>query len=130
MNELLRRIYPIGSVYLNINNVNPSTFITGTTWELISSVGLASEHIFGNGYALGITDGQTTKGMASVAYTGGQNNLSHITTAYGQTLPNLNNSPSGWTSGSGSYIGIPTKTQAGANPENSGIVADTITLYT
>lgn len=37
VNELFKRLFPVGSVYHNTNNVNPSTIITGTTWTLISS---------------------------------------------------------------------------------------------
>lgn len=31
-NELFDLIYPVGSIYMSVNNVNPSTLFTGTTW--------------------------------------------------------------------------------------------------
>ena len=36
---------------------------SNTTWQLISSVSLASENIVGNGYTLGLTEGNTLGGM-------------------------------------------------------------------
>jgi hypothetical protein len=30
---LLNLIYPVGSIFMSVNNVNPSTYLTGTTWE-------------------------------------------------------------------------------------------------
>ena len=30
---MVNLIYPVGSIYLSVNNVNPGTFLTGTTWE-------------------------------------------------------------------------------------------------
>lgn len=32
-NLLLDMVYPVGSIYMSVNNVNPSTYLTGTTWE-------------------------------------------------------------------------------------------------
>lgn len=29
---LLNLIYPVGSIYMSVNNVNPGTYLTGTTW--------------------------------------------------------------------------------------------------
>ncbi len=29
---LLNLIYPVGSIYISVNNVNPGTYLTGTTW--------------------------------------------------------------------------------------------------
>jgi hypothetical protein len=28
----LKQIYPVGSIFMSVNSVNPSTWITGTTW--------------------------------------------------------------------------------------------------
>jgi hypothetical protein len=30
--EVINTIYPIGSIYLSVNNTNPGTYLTGTTW--------------------------------------------------------------------------------------------------
>jgi hypothetical protein len=34
---LLNLIYPVGSIYISVNNVNPGTYLTGTTWEAFGS---------------------------------------------------------------------------------------------
>jgi len=121
VNELFKRLYPVGSVYHNTNNVNPATIITGTTWQLISSVALASENVFGNGKALGLTDGSVQRAFASDGGSGFVGN--NIGT-------NVGASASGGTGAGSKYYGLPTKAQIPSNPENSGLIADTITLYT
>jgi hypothetical protein len=35
--NILKQIYPVGSIFMSINNVNPSTWITGTTWAVWGS---------------------------------------------------------------------------------------------
>lgn len=93
-----------------------------TTWQLISSIALASEHIFGNGYNLALTNGTNLVGLNT---TGGLNKQG---ISFGVLSPTL-------TGGSGSDItssqgiGVPKKTQLGNNPEYSGLIADTITVY-
>lgn len=53
-------IYPVGSVYISINNVNPGTYLTGTTWEA-----------FGTGKTLvGVDTAQTE--FNTVQKTGGE----------------------------------------------------------
>ena len=98
--------------------------MTGTTWTLLSSVALASEHVFGNGYNLSITDGTGMTGATYVTNSG----IAPASNAYGSLTPNRDGSGSALTNGNG--IGIPTKAQTGAHPEYSGLVVDTITIYT
>ena len=92
-----------------------------TTWQLISSVALASEHVFGNGIGLGIAINNdktgTFKSGTVVSSSGG----------YGSETGASNSSTNILTSNR--VIGLVTKTQAGASPQNSGLIADTITVY-
>lgn len=30
---IIDAIYPVGSIFMSVNNVNPGTYLTGTTWE-------------------------------------------------------------------------------------------------
>lgn len=32
---LVNSVYPVGSIYISINNVNPSTLFSGTTWTAV-----------------------------------------------------------------------------------------------
>ena len=128
LNNLFKYLYPVGAIYQNTTNTNPSTIITGTTWTLRSSVALASEHVFGNEYNLGISN---SSGIAGLAYDGSQGYTTLHRTAYGVAKPDT-------TGGSGitgfgnttTGSGVVTKTQTGAHPEYSGLIADTITIYT
>lgn len=54
--DFLNKVYPVGSIYLSVNNVNPSTFIGGT-WELIKDRFLLGA---GNSYSGGATGGSAT----------------------------------------------------------------------
>lgn len=54
--SLLNLIYPIGSIYMSINNVSPATFLGGT-WEALQDRFLIGA---GNDYAVNSTGGSTT----------------------------------------------------------------------
>lgn len=54
--QILANVYPVGSIYLSVNNVNPSTYLGGK-WELIKDRFLVGA---GNTYAGGATGGSTT----------------------------------------------------------------------
>lgn len=90
---------------------------SGTSWSLISSVMLASENIVGNGYTLGLTEGTTLGGMRAR----GDNAAPSL---YGKPVGSTN--ITGTMSGS---VGVPTKSQLGNTPQYSGIIADTVQVY-
>lgn len=50
-------VYPVGSIYLSVNNTNPSTLFANTTWEQIQDVFLLGA---GNTYAGGSTGGSSS----------------------------------------------------------------------
>ena len=54
--EVFNFIYPIGSIYMSLNNTNPSTLFGGT-WEAIQDRFLLGA---GNNYAVSATGGETT----------------------------------------------------------------------
>lgn len=51
------KIYPVGSIYMSVNNVNPETFMSGTVWEQIQDRFLLAA---GLTYAGGSTGGAAT----------------------------------------------------------------------
>ena len=55
-------IYPVGSIYMSVNNINPGTYLTGTTWV-----------VWGSGKVpVGVNTAETEFG--SVEKTGGEKN--------------------------------------------------------
>ena len=55
-NQLVNLIYPLGSIYMSVNNVSPSTFLGGT-WEQIQDTFLLCS---GSKYGAGSTGGEET----------------------------------------------------------------------
>lgn len=53
---IFNRIYPVGSIYISTNDINPSTLFTGT-WEKIENRFLLAS---GSSYQLGSTGGEAT----------------------------------------------------------------------
>ncbi len=56
LNADLAKLYPVGSIYLSVNDTNPATFIGGT-WERLKDVFLLAA---GDTYAAGSTGGEAT----------------------------------------------------------------------
>ena len=118
--------YPIGSVYFSVNDTNPSTILGGGTWELIGSKLAVRENVLGNGYSLGLTNGNTLVSLGSKHDENWGYDLQAGHTI-GTTLPS-----GGFSNASdyqAQYIGIPTKSQLGDNPQYSGLIVDTETIY-
>lgn len=59
------QIYPIGSIYMSVNDVNPSTLFEGTAWEKIVDKFLIGA---GNKYSLGSMGGSETHNHTSAAH--------------------------------------------------------------
>ena len=55
-NNLINLIYPIGSIYMSVNNVSPASFLGGT-WEAIQDRFLLAA---GSSYSAGSTGGEAT----------------------------------------------------------------------
>ena len=118
-------VYPVGSIYMSVNNTNPSTLFPDTTWVLISSVALASEHIYGNGYSLGLTDG-THKFAPNNS---GANTNFNTADKYGLAVGSSGSGSGRVPTTTGIALGVVTKTLETSNPEYTGLIADTIAVY-
>lgn len=101
---LLDLVYPIGSIYISANNVNPSEFLGGT-WEQITDKFLLAA---GSTYTAGNTGGSATKTIAKEnipSYTLYSGSHTHTFTGSASShRHNLNDySPSG---GEGAYVSL------------------------
>ena len=118
--------YPIGSVYFSVNDTNPSTILGGGTWELIGSKLAVRENVFGNGYGLALTNGTSIGELNNdVAYDYGANVSTHN---YPKTVYYHNDRAPTYSPVTG-LVGIPTKSNLGSNPQYSGLILDTETIY-
>lgn len=97
-----------------------------TSWTLLSSVILASEHVFGNENALGISDGTNQYGVVRQSGGNPHPGLAIESTAYGGAKNTEYSGGSAYTSPAYS-VGVATKTDLGEHPEYSGLVADKVT---
>lgn len=98
-----------------------------TSWTLVSSVVLASEHVFGNGYNLALGDGSQANRLSAIQAVG-TNSMVASGNAFGVMSPAYSGgSGTNFTGGTGA--GSPTKTALGDHPEYSGLIADTKTVY-
>lgn len=78
--NLALSMYPVGSIYLSVNNVNPGT-IFGGTWEQIKDRFLLAA---GSTYAGGATGGAASHTHTSAAHT--HTSAAHTHTTAGHTL--------------------------------------------
>lgn len=93
--QILNMIYPVGSIYMSVNNVSPATFIGGTWTALTDRVLIGA----GSSYTVNATGGATSHTHTSAAHThttAGHtltvNEMpSHTHATYGQ-VPRINDS--------------------------------------
>ena len=101
-----------------------------TSWTLLSSVILGSNHVYGNGKSLALYNGNTSNTLYGLRSYIGETTIISLgySTAYGQDVSTTQ--PSG---GSNAYgiMGVPTKEKLGSsNLDKSGLIVDTKTVYT
>ena len=53
--QVINLVYPVGALYLSVNDVNPGTFLSGTTWQRITDTFLLAG---GNTYTIGASGGE------------------------------------------------------------------------
>lgn len=63
--KILNMIYPVGSIYMSVNNVSPATFIGGTWTALTDRVLIGA----GSNYTVNATGGATSHTHTSAAHT-------------------------------------------------------------
>lgn len=63
--KILNMIYPVGSIYMSVNNVSPATFIGGTWTALTDRVLIGA----GSSYTVNATGGATSHTHTSAAHT-------------------------------------------------------------
>ena len=63
--QILNMIYPVGSIYMSVNNVSPATFIGGTWTALTDRVLIGA----GSSYSVNATGGATSHTHTSAAHT-------------------------------------------------------------
>lgn len=122
IDETLNKIYPVGSVYFSVDNTNPSTLFGGT-WELIGTKLAISENVFGNGTTLALTEGTNLIGSNSHSSIG-----FNLASGFGRPV-GINTAGIQQPFIGDTTIGVPTKAQLGDNPQYSGLIVDTETIY-
>ena len=91
--HLLNYIYPVGSIYMSVNNVSPSTFLGGS-WEQIQDTFLLCA---GSSYMAGSTGGEATHTLTQAetpahTHTRGTMEISGVTYVYSYNVDNNSNS--------------------------------------
>ena len=96
-------IYPVGSIYMSVNNISPSNLFGGTWTQIKDTFLLAA----GNNYAAGSTGGEATHTLTVGEIPSHNHNLSDDTTAHAW----------GW-GGSGKTVYAPTPATSGNGSNN------------
>lgn len=106
--SLIDMIYPIGSIYMSVNNVNPSTLFGGT-WEQIKDKFLLSA---GDTYTTGNSGGEATHTLT----------INEMPSHNHQGLTWYGDNTQPITLNTGSYTGFALPYSSGTNPESKSAI--------
>lgn len=106
--SLIDMIYPIGSIYMSVNNVNPSTLFGGT-WEQIKDTFLLSA---GDTYTSGNSGGEATHTLT----------INEMPSHNHQGLTWYGDNTQPITLNTGSYTGFALPYSSGTNPESKNAI--------
>lgn len=82
VNNLVNIIYPVGSIYMSVNNTNPATLFGFGTWEQIKDTFLLSA---GDTYTAGDTGGEATHTLTASEIPKHEHSIQWTNGAYGIT---------------------------------------------
>ena len=116
----------VGMVVMGTNLTTESSvksiYGSSTSWTLLSSVIVTNNHVYGNGKALGLTNGSQYGGLLSSSY-----EMLIGTGAYGKNQNTYGGDPVTFDNNRGA-LGVPTYSHVG-NSDNTGLVVQTTTVY-
>ena len=109
--DLFNMIYPVGSIYISVNNTNPS-LLFGGTWEKIEDTFLLAS---GTNYATGTTGGEATHTLTTNEIPSHSHREANSTVVYNDSSSNRFA-----TSGSGTKISLATNLDINTNSTGGG----------
>ena len=109
--DLFNMIYPVGSIYMSVNNTNPS-LLFGGTWEKIEDTFLLAS---GTNYATGTTGGEATHTLTTNEIPSHSHREANSTVVYNDSSSNRLA-----TSGSGTRISLATNLNINTNSTGGG----------
>ena len=127
LSTIANAFFPVGSCYVTSGNTNPNTILGVGTWSLLASSINVDGAVYGNGLAMGITDGNKL-----YSFLNSGSGYTKVATTESGTITLPASGTSAGTYSKSQYINVPTKSQIEANnlsAEATGLVTDTITCY-
>lgn len=94
MPNILDMVYPVGSIYMSVNNVSPASFIGGTWERMARGRTLIGEGTSDQTFSAGATDGASTHTLTTTqipSHTHGLNNHTHSVPNHSHTFDKSTN---------------------------------------
>lgn len=126
ISALVNMFYPIGSLYTTTSNSNPSDVFPNTTWVKVAEKMPIGENVYGNGLNLGLTNGINYAGLGGVISE--DRPIRTARSLFGENQDTSFSSSNTNVTQSIYGLGVPTKEQLSDNPQNSGLITDSVVV--